>query len=60
MASGNVCTIGFDDQKEKARAFFELVHSRTSFSGIGKDALVVTKDACDLLESKDIKFKHLD
>lgn len=60
MTSESACTIGFDDPKEKAKAFFELVHSRANFSGMGKNTLVVTKDACDLLESKDIKFKHLD
>ena len=61
MTSGDgTCTIKFDDPAEKAKACFELVHSRANFSGMGKDVLVIRKSDCDFLKSKDIKYKHLD
>jgi len=57
MATGNgTCTINFDDDKEKAKAFYELIHSKSQFNGIGKNTIVVQKKDCKLLKSKNIKF----
>ncbi len=60
MFDVGTCVIKFEDPAEKAKAFFELVHSRANFNGIGKDTLVIKKTDCDVLESKNIKYKHLD
>jgi hypothetical protein len=55
-SSAGTCTIHFTSDDEKARAFYELVHSKARFSGIGKDTLVVQKKDCTLLKSKNIKY----
>ena len=55
----DTCTISFSDQKEKARAFYELVHSKAQFSGIGKDTFVVSKKDCKRLRTKHIKYETI-
>jgi hypothetical protein len=55
----HTCTISFSDEKEKARAFYELVHSRAQFSGIGKNTFVVSKKDCERLRTKHIKYKTI-
>jgi len=52
----DTCTISFRDEEEKAKAFYELIHSRAQFSGIGKNTFVVTKKDCRMLKSKHIKY----
>ncbi|MER3408380.1 MAG: hypothetical protein C4292_06605 [Nitrososphaera sp.] len=53
-------TITFKDEEEKAKAFYELVHSRARFRGIGKNTFVVSKKDCQALKDKDIKYYELD
>ncbi len=53
------CTISFSDEKEKARAFYELVHSKAQFSGIGKDTFVVSMKDCKRLRTKHIKYETI-
>ena len=58
MTSGNdTCTISFRTESEKAKAFYELIHSKSQFSGIGKNTLVVQKKDCKLLKNKNIKYE---
>jgi hypothetical protein len=52
----NTCTISFRDEGEKAKAFYELIHSNTQFSGIGKDTFVISKKDCKRLKNKHIKY----
>lgn len=52
----DTCTVSFRDEGEKAKAFYELIHSRAQFSGIGKDTFVITKKDCRMLKSKHIKY----
>lgn len=52
--------IAFKNEEEKSRAFYELVHSRARFKGIGKNAFVVSKKDCQVLKEKDIAFYELD
>lgn len=59
MTAGGMCTIVFDNEKEKARAFYELIHSRAQFSGIGKNTLVVHKKDCVKLKGKNIKYQEI-
>lgn len=60
MAHGNVtCEIRFTSDAEKAKAFYELAHSKAQFTGIDKDTLVIGKKICSLLESKNIKYQHI-
>ncbi|MGI0045745.1 MAG: hypothetical protein ACREBB_00965 [Nitrosotalea sp.] len=54
------CIISFDNKAEQARAFYELVHSKAQFSGIGKNTIVIQKTDCKLLESKNIKYKTIE
>jgi hypothetical protein len=55
-SNAETCTINFTSDDEKAKAFYELVHSKARFSGIGKDTLVVQKKDCTLLKNKNIKY----
>ncbi len=52
----DTCTISFSDEGEKAKAFYELIHSRIQFSGIDKNTFVIAKKACKTLKSKHIKY----
>jgi hypothetical protein len=56
----SMCTIQFTDENQKARAFYELVHSKAQFSGIGKNTFVISRKDCKRLESKNIKYNKLD
>lgn len=53
------CTIHFTDKSEKDKAFYELIHSKAQFSGVGKDTLVIQEKDCRFLESKDIKYEKI-
>lgn len=53
------CTIKFDNDSEKAKAFYELIHSKAQFSGIEKDTIIIQKKDCTLLESKNIIYHKL-
>ena len=55
----NTCTITFNDEGEKAKAFYELIHSSAQFSGIGKDTFVISKKDCERLRTKHIKYEML-
>lgn len=44
-------------QDQKAKAFYALIHSKSQFSGIGKNTLVIQKKDCKLLKSKNIKYE---
>lgn len=56
-SSNGTCTISFRTESEKAKAFYELIHSKSQFSGIGKNTLVVQKKDCKLLKNKNIKYE---
>jgi hypothetical protein len=56
-SSHGTCTISFRTEGEKAKAFYELIHSKSQFSGIGKNTLVVQKKDCKLLKNKNIKYE---
>jgi len=61
MASNHeTCTIDFHNKDEKAKAFYELIHSKSQFSGIGKNTLVIQKKDCKLLKSKNIKYEIIE
>ena len=53
----NTCTISFNDEEEKAKAFYELIHSKAQFSGIGKNTFVISKKDCKRLKTKHIKYE---
>ncbi len=55
----DTCTISFADEREKARAFYELVHSKAQFSGIGKNTFVISKKDCERLRTKHIKYETI-
>jgi len=57
MSGNDTCTISFRTESEKAKAFYELIHSKSQFSGIGKNTLVVQKKDCKLLKNKNIKYE---
>ncbi len=43
------------------KAFFELIHnSSEGFSGIGEKELSITSEQCKMLDSKDIKYEHIE
>ena len=46
VAEHDTLTITFADEGEKAKAFFELIHSRAQFRGIGRNTFVVSKKDC--------------
>jgi hypothetical protein len=46
-------------RKKRLRAFYELVHSKAEFSGIGKDTFVVSKKDCERLRTKHIKYETI-
>jgi hypothetical protein len=50
------CTVSFSDEVEKAKAFYELIHSSAPFSGIDKNTFIITKKDCKVLKSKHIKY----
>lgn len=52
--------IAFKNEEEKAKAFYELVHSRAQFTGIGKNTFIISKKDCQTLKDKDIKYYELD
>ena len=56
MAAAGTCTISFANEDEKARAFYELIHSKAQFSGIDKDTIVIQRKDCALLKNKNIKY----
>lgn len=55
----NTCTISFSDEREKAKAFYELIHSGAQFNGIGKNTLVISKKDCERLRTKHIKYEKI-
>ena len=55
-SSIETCTINFPNEDEKAKAFYELIHSKAQFSGIEKNTIVVQKKDCILLKNKNIKY----
>jgi len=55
-----MCTIRFTNQSEKARAFYELVHSKAQFNGIGKNTFVISEKDCRRLESKNIRYEKVE
>jgi hypothetical protein len=55
-----MCTVRFTDENQKARAFYELVHSNAQFSGIGKDTFVISAKDCKKLANKNIRYQKLD
>jgi hypothetical protein len=59
-SSNGTCTISFRTESEKAKAFYELIHSKSQFSGIGKNTLVVQKKDCKLLKNKNIKYEIIE
>jgi hypothetical protein len=60
QSDSSMITIQFEDKDQKARAFYELVHSKAQFSGIGKDTFVVSAKDCKRLANKNIRYKKLD
>lgn len=60
MAEHDTLTITFTDEGEKARAFFELIHSMAQFQGIGRNTFVVSKKDCKTLRDKRIKYREID
>lgn len=60
MAESGTHTITFKDEDEKAKAFFELIHSGASFRGIGKNKFVVSDKDCKTLKTKRIKYYEID
>lgn len=59
LTESKTCTIQFDDESEKAKAFYELIHAKAQFSGIDKTTLVVDKKDCILLENKNIIYHKI-
>jgi hypothetical protein len=59
MQSNSMCTIRFASQGDKARAFYELVHSKAQFSGIGKDTFVISEKDCRRLMKKNISYEKV-
>lgn len=55
----SVCTIRFTDENQQARAFYELVHSKAQFSGVGKNTFVVSEKDCKRLDNKKIKYERV-
>jgi len=55
----DTCTISFNDEEEKAKAFYELIHSKARFSGIGKNTFVISKKDCKRLRTKHIKYETI-
>lgn len=53
-------TIRFTSQSDKVKAFYELVHSKAQFSGIGKDTFVISEKDCRRLESKNIRYEKVE
>ena len=60
QSDSSMVTIQFEDENQKARAFYELVHSKAQFSGIGKDIFVVSAKDCKRLANKNIRYRKLD
>jgi hypothetical protein len=58
-AEPRTCTIQFDDESEKAKAFYELIHSKAQFSGIDKTTLVINKQDCVILKNKNIIYREI-
>lgn len=56
----SMCTIRFNSENEKARAFYELVHSKAQFSGIGKNTFVISEKDCKRLRTKHIRYQKLE
>ncbi|MCV0366134.1 MAG: hypothetical protein K5798_02570 [Nitrosopumilus sp.] len=59
IAESNTCTIHFTDESEKAKAFYELIHAKAQFSGIDKSTLVINKQDCAMLKSKNIDYQEI-
>lgn len=60
MAEPGVRTITFKDEAEKAKAFYELIHSRAQFRGIDKNTFVISNKDCQTLKDKRIKYYEID
>lgn len=52
--------ISFETPDDKARGFYELIHSRASFTGVGKNKFIVAKKECDFLKTKNIKYRQIE
>lgn len=55
----DTCTIHFTDEDEKAKAFYELIHSKAQFSGIDKSTIVIGKQDCEMLKNKNITYQEI-
>ena len=53
------CTIHFTDESEKAKAFYELIHSKAQFSGVDKNTLIINKKDRTMLKSKNIIYQEI-
>ena len=51
------CTIHFTDRSEQAKAFNILIHGKIPFSGIDTSTIIINKQACEMLKSKNIEFE---
>ena len=55
------CTISFNTDEDMNSAFFELIHnSSEGFSGIGEKEINITQEQCIMLNSKNIKYQHVE
>ncbi len=53
------CMITFPNKSEKEKAFYELIHSKTHFSGVDKNTIIIQEKDCQFLESKHIKYERI-
>ncbi|MGI0018996.1 MAG: hypothetical protein ACREAY_00840 [Nitrososphaera sp.] len=59
MSETGMRTITFKDEGEKARAFYELIHSKAQFQGIDKNTLILSRKDCQTLKKKHIKYYEI-
>lgn len=59
ITESKTCTIQFDNESEKAKAFYELIHSKAQFSGIDKTTIVIDKQDCVMLKNKNIIYHEI-
>ena len=53
------CIVSFDSDDDRDEALYELTYNSSgNVSGIGLREFMISKEQCDLLTSKNIKYHH--
>jgi hypothetical protein len=54
------CIVSFDSDDDRDEALYELTYNSSgNVSGIGLREFMISKEQCDLLTSKNIKYQHI-